>query len=237
MACGTAAILVETLMATWIVTGANRGIGLAFARLLAARGDDVVGTARRPEDSDELRATGARVEQLDVADDASVARFARRLKGTPVDVLVHNAAIGEAGPTIDDLDAESVRRTLDVNAVGPVRVTRALLANLRAGRTRKVVALTSGLGSLERNTDGGWHAYRMAKAALNMFVRTLAAEHARERFICIAICPGWVKTAMGGRGATVTPEDSVSAMLKVIDALRPSDTGRIVDRRGRDLPF
>ena len=237
MAGDTVAILVERRMSTWIVTGANRGIGLAFARLLAARGDDVIGTARRPDEAEDLRGTGARVEQLDVADDGSVAAFARRLAGSPVDVLVHNAAIGEAGPTIDDLDPESVRRTLDVDAVGPVRLTRALLANLRAGRTRKIVAITSGLGSLGRNSDGGWYAYRMAKAALNMFVRTLAAEHARERFICVAICPGWVKTTMGGPGATVTPEDSVAAMLKVIDGLRPSDTGRIVDRRGRDLPF
>jgi NAD(P)-dependent dehydrogenase (short-subunit alcohol dehydrogenase family) len=224
-------------MATWVVTGANRGIGLAFARALTARGDDVVGTARWPDEASELRATGARVEQLDVADDGSVGDFARRLAGSPVDVLVHNAAIGEAGSTIDQLDPSSVRHTLDVDAIGPVRLTRALMPNLRAARTRKVVGITSGLGSVEQNTDGGWYAYRMAKAAFNMFIRTLAAEHARERFTCIAICPGWVQTDMGGPGARVKPEDSVAAMLKVIDGLRPSDTGRFIDRRGRDQPW
>src|SRR5512138_84889 len=120
-------------MPTWIVTGANRGIGLAFARSLARRGETVIGTARKPAGAAELRGTGARIETLDVASDSSVADLARRLEGTPIDVLVHNAAVGEAGPAIGDLDPGTVRRALDVNAVGPVRVTRALLPNLRMG--------------------------------------------------------------------------------------------------------
>jgi NAD(P)-dependent dehydrogenase (short-subunit alcohol dehydrogenase family) len=224
-------------MATWIVTGANRGIGLAFARALVQRGERVVGTARRPESAEALRSTGARVEKLDVADDASVADFARRLANESVDVLIHNAAIGDAGPSIEHLDPGEVLRTLDVNAVGPVRLTRALLTNLRAGRTRKIVGITSGLGSLQQATGGGWYAYRMAKAALNTFIRTLAEELAPERFACVVICPGWVKTAMGGPEAPLTPEESVASMLKVIDRLTPSDTGRFLDRRGRDVPW
>ena len=224
-------------MATWVVTGANRGIGLAFARALSKRGESVIGTARRPGKADDLRSTGARLEPLDVADEGSVAEFARRLGREAVDVLLHNAAIGEAGPAVGDLDPGEVLRTLNVNTVGAVRVAGALLPNLRAGRTRKIVALTSGLGSLEQNTDGGWVAYRMSKAALNMYVRSLASELARERFTCVALCPGWVKTAMGGPGAQLTPDESVAAMLKTIDGLTPSDSGRFVDRHGRDQPW
>lgn len=224
-------------MGTWLVTGANRGIGLAFARTLSRRGEIVVGTARRPDRAGELRETGARVESLDVGDDASVGLLARSLEGEAIDVLVLNAAIGEAGPGVDHLVAADVLRTLNVNAVGAVRLTRALLTNLRAGRTRKIVGLTSGLGSLQRNTDGGWYAYRMAKAALNMFIRTLAEELGREQFTCVVICPGWVKTAMGGADAPLTPEESVAAMLEVIDALTPSDSGRFLDRRGQDVPW
>ena len=224
-------------MATWVVTGANRGIGLAFARALSKRGESVIGTARRTGKADDLRATGARLEPLDVADDGSVAEFARRLGREAVDVLLHNAAIGEAGPAVGDLDPGEVLRTLNVNTVGAVRVAGALLPNLRAGRTRKIVALTSGLGSLEQNTDGGWVAYRMSKAALNMYVRSLASELARERFTCVALCPGWVKTAMGGPGAQLKPDESVAAMLKTIDGLTPSDSGRFVDRHGRDQPW
>jgi len=224
-------------MASWVVTGANRGIGLAFARALVERRERVIATARRPESATELRSTGARVEQLDVADDSSVADFAGRLGGEPVDVLIHNAAIGEAGPSIQHLDPADVLRTLNVNAVGPVRLTRALLGNLRAAKTRKIVGITSGLGSLQQDTGGGWYAYRMAKAALNIFIRTLAEELARERFACVVICPGWVRTDMGGPDARLTPEESVARMLAVIDRLTPSDTGRFLDRRGRDVPW
>jgi len=224
-------------MPTWVVTGASRGIGLAFARVLCRRGERVVGTARRPERADELRATGARVERLDISDDASVAEFSRALDRETVDVLVHNAAIGEEGPGIDGLVAEEVERTLNVDAVGAVRVTRALLPNLRAGKRRTIVALSSGLASLERNTVGGWYAYRMGKAALNMFLRNVAAELAPERFTCVLLDPGWVKTAMGGPNAPITPEASVEAMLGVIERLRPSDTGRFLDRHGRDAPW
>jgi NAD(P)-dependent dehydrogenase (short-subunit alcohol dehydrogenase family) len=220
-------------MASWIVTGANRGIGLAFARALTKRGERVVGTARRPGSAEELRSTGARVEELDVADDASVAGFAGRLAGEPVGVLIHNAAIGEAGSSIEHLDSGSVRRAMDVNAIGPVRLTRALLPNLRAGRTRKIVGITSGLGSFQQDTGGGWYAYRMSKAALNMFIRTLAEELTPEHFTCVVISPGWVRTAMGGAGAPLAPEESVAAMLDVIERLKPSDTGRFLDRSGR----
>ena len=224
-------------MGSWLVTGANRGIGLEFARKVSGRGERVVGTARRPERADELRETGARVEALDVGDDASVAALARSLDGEVLDVLVLNAAIGEAGPAVDHLVAADVERTLNVNAVGAVRVMRALLPNLRAGKRRTIVALSSGLASIERNAEGGWIAYRMAKAALNMFLRSAASELSRDGFTCALIDPGWVRTAMGGKDAPITTDASVEAMLRVIDGLRPSDSGRFLDRRGRDVPW
>jgi NAD(P)-dependent dehydrogenase (short-subunit alcohol dehydrogenase family) len=224
-------------MGTWLVTGANRGIGLQFARTLARRGEIVVGTARRPDLAGELRETGARVEALDVSDDASVALLVRSLEAEVLDVLVLNAAIGEAGPGVDHLVPADVLRTLNVNAVSAVRITRALLPNLRAGKRRTIVALSSGLASIDRNAEGGWIAYRMAKAALNMFVRGAASELARDGFTCVVIDPGWVRTAMGGPQAPLTPEASVEAMLGVIDGLSPSDSGRFLDRRGRDVPW
>jgi len=102
---------------------------------------------------------------------------------------------------------------------------------------RTVVNLTSGLASISENESGGWIAYRASKAALNQLTRTAAAELKKDGFICIVICPGWVKTDMGGRGASVSPDDSVVAMLDVIDRLKPSDTGRFLDRHGKDLPW
>ena len=224
-------------MGSWLVTGANRGIGLEFARKLSGRGERVVGTARRPERADELRKTGARVEALDVGDDASVAALVRSLAGEALDVLVLSAAIGEAGPGVDHLVAADVERTLNVNAVGAVRMTGALLPNLRAGKRRTIVALSSGLASIERNAEGGWIAYRMSKAALNMFMRSAASELSRDGFTCVVIDPGWVRTAMGGKDAPLTTDASVEAMLRVIEGLRPSDSGRFLDRRGRDVPW
>jgi NAD(P)-dependent dehydrogenase (short-subunit alcohol dehydrogenase family) len=224
-------------MSTWVVTGANRGIGLALAREISGRGQSVIGTARRPERAVELRATGARVEQLDVADETSVAEFARKLGGAAVDFLVHNAAVGSAGPAADRLDPADVLRALEVNAVGPVLVTQAILDNVRAGSRRTIVGLSSGLGSLSENDSGGWVAYRISKAALNMYVRTLAVELARERFTCVLLDPGWVRTDMGGPNGPTSPEDAARTIADRIERLTPSDTGRFLDRRGRDVPW
>jgi NAD(P)-dependent dehydrogenase (short-subunit alcohol dehydrogenase family) len=226
-----------TGVSTYVVTGANRGIGLAFARELARRRDRVIATARQPAQARELTSLDVRVEALDVADARSVRDFGRRLAGEPIDVLINNAGIGRAGPGIQELSIEELEVHFRVNAVGPFAVTQTLLPNLRARRRRTVVNLSSGLASISANTDGGWGAYRASKAALNQLTRTIAAELASEGFVCIVISPGWVQTDMGGSGATLFPDQSVAAMLKVIDRLEPRDTGRFLDHRGKDVPW
>ena len=220
-----------------VVTGANRGIGLEFARQLARRGDEVIATARRPEKADDLRSLGVRVETLDVADPRSVASFAKALQGVTVDVLIHNAGIGEEGPGFSRLPMEDLERSLQVNTLGAARVTQALLPNLRRGKRRLIAALSSGLASLEKNREGGWIAYRVSKAALNMLVRTMAAELRPDGFTCVLIDPGWVQTDMGGRGAPTPPEKSVESMLHAFDRLSPSDSGRFLTSRGRDAAW
>jgi len=221
----------------YLVTGANRGVGLAFARHLSERGDSVIATARHPEKARDLAKLSLRLEQLDVADEKSIASLARRIEGEPLDVLINNAGIGDAGPAFARLSMKELDQAFRVNATGPVAITQALLLNLRAGLRRTVVNLSSGLGSISENDSGGWIAYRASKAALNQLTRTMAGELKNEGFICIVICPGWVKTNMGGPGASVSPADSVAAMLKVIDRLAPSDTGRFLDRHGKDIPW
>ncbi len=222
---------------SYLVTGANRGIGLAFARHLGGRADRVIATARQPEKARDLARLPVRVEQLDVADERSIAGLARRMQGEPLDVLINNAGIGDAGARFGRLSMKDLEETLRVNAVGPIALTQALLPNLRAGKLRAVVNLSSGLGSISENESGGWIAYRASKAALNQLTRTVAAELKPEGFICVAISPGWVRTEMGGGGASLSPEDSVAAMLRVIDRLKPSDTGRFLDHRGKDVPW
>jgi NAD(P)-dependent dehydrogenase (short-subunit alcohol dehydrogenase family) len=227
----------QTEIATYLVTGANRGIGLAFSQALAARGDRVVATARRPEKARDLAKLSLRLERLDVADETSVARLARNLSGEPLDVLINNAGIGDDGPSFDKLSMADLERFFRVNALGPAAVAQALLPNLRSGKRRTIVNLSSSLASISDNDSGGWIAYRISKAALDQLTRTVAAELKRERFICVAISPGWVRTDMGGPGATLSPEDSVAAMLRVIDRLTPKDTGRFLDRHGKDRPW
>jgi NAD(P)-dependent dehydrogenase (short-subunit alcohol dehydrogenase family) len=222
---------------SWLVTGANRGIGLAFAQALSGRGDRVIATARSPGKAGDLRRLGVRVEPLDVADEGSIARLARSLGGEPLDVLINNAAIGEDGPDFERLSTKDLVESFRVNAAGPAAVTRALLPNLRAGVRRTIVNLSSGLGSVSDNEEGGWIAYRVSKAALNQLTRSIAADLKKERFICVAICPGWVRTDMGGPGATLSPAESVASMLRVIDRLTASDTSRFLDRRGHDQPW
>jgi NAD(P)-dependent dehydrogenase (short-subunit alcohol dehydrogenase family) len=225
---------------TVLITGANRGLGLEFAKQYHAAGWTVIATAREPAAAADLKSLGSSVtiESLDVADAKSVDALAQRLKDHPIDLLINNAGVsGNGGGKLQDVKPQDYAHVMEVNAIGPMRVTRALLANLRAGAGRTVVSISSGLGSIEMNTGGGYYGYRESKAALNMFMRTIAAELRSEGFICIAMSPGWVKTDMGGPNAELTPEQSIAGMRKVIDALKPEDSGKFWSHKGTTVPW
>lgn len=222
---------------TVLVTGANRGIGLEMARQLEARGMNVIGTARKPATATELNATGARVEQLDVTDAASIAALARRLEGVKIDMLVNNAGIaGHTASSFEETDFTQIGQTFAVNTLGPMRVTQALLPNLQAGRHKTVVQISSRMGSIERNS-GGYYGYRASKAALNMMNSSLAMELGPKGFTCVVMHPGWVKTDMGGEGADITPEVSVKGLLDVLSGLSPDDNGKFYDYQGQEIPW
>lgn len=222
---------------TVVITGANRGLGLEFSRQFAAAGATVIATVRRPEDADDLRELGVRIERLDVADSVSVAQFRERIGDLPVDILINNAGIGSWLYRLEEVDADALDRYFQVNTLGPLRVTQALLPSLRRGAGKTVVNITSDLASLERNTRGGAYGYRESKAALNMFTRTLAAELRREEFICVVISPGWVRTDMGGPEATQSPTESIEGVIRVLRGLTAKDSGKFLDYRGEELPW
>jgi len=225
-------------MTTWLVTGANRGIGLELARQLAERGLDLIAACRAPERAAELaELTGSQPERLDVADADSVRAFAARLRGRPVDVLVNNAGIGGPRPGLEELDFEAMTRAFQVNALGALRVVQAVLPGLRLGGDKLVVNVSSALASIEGNTAGGAYGYRASKAALNMLTRSLAAELGPEGFRCLAMSPGWVRTDMGGGAAPLSVQQSVGAMLAALDRLPASANGAFVDQDGRSLPW
>ena len=222
---------------TVLITGANRGIGLELAREYAAAGWHVIGTARKPDAATELKALGAEVVQLDVTDQDSVDGLAGDLRGRPIDMLVNNAGIQLLMWKLEDVDIDKYNRTLAVNTVGPVRVTLALLPNLRAGDRKLIVNMTSDISSIANNTSGGFYGYRESKAALNMFTRSLAAELGPESFICVVLHPGWVQTDMGGSKAPITVQESVHGILKVVAGLSPDDNGTFLTYAGERIAW
>ena len=222
---------------TVLITGANRGIGLELARQYTAAGWQVIGTARKPEQAAELRALNARVLQLDVTDQQSIDRMAAELGEQAIDLLINNAGIFPRARSITDVDFDDVTRTFAVNTLGPMRVSRALLPNLRSGQLKKVVNITSRLGSIGNNSGGGFYGYRESKAALNMFTRSLANEFGTDGFICIVVHPGWVQTDMGGASATLTVEESAQGIRNVVENLSPDDNGTFWNFDGTPLPW
>jgi NAD(P)-dependent dehydrogenase (short-subunit alcohol dehydrogenase family) len=229
-------------MPSVLITGANRGIGLEFARQYAANGWRVFACCRVLEKATPLNQLMADhpgavfVHPMDVTDSDAIATVASTLKSEAIDVLINNAGVaggGGSGP----VDFDNFTQVLAVNTLGPVRVAEAFADHVTTSNLKTMVSITSGMGSINDNGSGGYLAYRTSKAALNMAVRTLAHDFSNRLVIAIALNPGWVKTDMGGSGATRTPEDSVAAMRKVIDGLGPQDTGKFFNHSGEEFPW
>jgi NAD(P)-dependent dehydrogenase (short-subunit alcohol dehydrogenase family) len=236
-----------------VVTGANRGLGLEFARQLAARGDDVVAGVRQPKTADALNKLAAKsagrvtVVRLDVGDQDDIAAAALHIgeRFDAVDLLINNAGIWTApdqpdrassGP-LADLRPDAVLEVLRINALGPILVTQALAPSLAAAEQAVVVNISSWLGSIRGATTRGNLAYAMSKAALNMLTGRLAAELAGQGTIVVSMSPGWVATDMGGPSAPLEPPESVKGMLNVADALTPAQSGTFLDHAGAVLPW
>lgn len=231
-------------ISTVLVTGANRGIGLEFARQYLLEGWRVIGACRAPEQARALAALAAqssgalKLVALEVTDASSVRHAAQALHAQPIDLLLHCAAVmGGAAQNLDQIDYAEWSRVLEVNTLGAVRVLEAFRAHLERSTGRLAVSLTSLMGSIGANTSGGWIAYRSSKAALNMAIRCAAIELAARRITCVLMHPGWVRTDMGGAQAPLAVHESVASMRRVIAGLGPADNGAFLDHDGRRLPW
>src|SRR5262245_8789986 len=229
---------------TILVTGASRGLGLEFARQYAGDGGKVFAACRSPAHAAELQQlasdSGGRIEvvALDVTDAASVKAAAAKLAEVPVDLLINNAGVGSPkGQRIGGLDYAAWQRVLDTNTLGPMRVVEAFLGNVEKGRGKKIVTITSGMGSIEDNGSGGSYAYRSSKAAVNMVVKSLSIDLESRGITCIVMNPGWVRTDMGGSGGQLSPQQSIAAMRKVIAGLKPADSGKFFNHDGKQYPW
>jgi NAD(P)-dependent dehydrogenase (short-subunit alcohol dehydrogenase family) len=227
-----------------LITGASRGLGFELAKQYAVEGWRVIACCRKPEDAIALKklAPSARdmisVVAMDVADNDTVRNAALTLKDVVVDILINSAGIaGVPQQSTGKIDYASWVRVLDVNTMGPLRVLEAFTDNLARSERRLVVTITSGMGSLADNTSGGSIAYRSSKAAVNMVMRSAAIDLAPRGITCVLINPGWVKTDMGGPDATLSPQQSVSAMRRLIETLGPNDSGKFYNYDGREYPW
>lgn len=224
-------------MSSYLITGANRGIGLALAKHLAERREVVLGTARNPASATEAFEAGVEMLELDVANVGSVAGLAEQVGDHPVDVLINNAAVYNDKAGLEETDVEAFVECMRVNVAGPLAVTRALLPRLEAGGKKLVVNISSGMGSIGSLKNGGSYGYRASKAALNMITKTMSIELAPRGIGAVCVHPGWVETDMGGQGADLSPAASAAHLIEMIDGLSTADTGRFLNYTGDDLPW
>jgi NAD(P)-dependent dehydrogenase (short-subunit alcohol dehydrogenase family) len=205
-----------------LITGVSRGLGKELARQYAAEGWKVIGTERR---------------DMDMNDVAQIQRFAAKLKGEPIDLLFCNAGIsGKKGMAPGSFDFDSWEEVLRVNLLGPAALAEALIDNVAASERRTIAMMSSRLGSISESS-GMTLPYSTSKAALNMLVKGLAATLAARGIIVVALSPGWVRTDMGGEGASLSPEASVRGLRKVIAGLKPADSGKFLSHDGSAIPW
>ena len=231
-------------MPSALITGANRGLGLEFARQYLADGWRVYAACRDPESASELHRLAdenrdtLRILALDVTDPASIDAAATELAGQAIDLLLNNAGIiGPRGKTIGNIDYDAWKDVLDVNTLGPTRVSEAFVEHVARSDRKLIVTLTSGMGSIADNTSGGSILYRSSKAAVNMVMRSLAIDLAPRGITCVVINPGWVRTDMGGPNATLEAAESIGRMRRIIAALGPEQSGKFLNHTGREYPW
>jgi NAD(P)-dependent dehydrogenase (short-subunit alcohol dehydrogenase family) len=231
-------------MPSTLITGANRGLGLEFARQYLADGWRVYAACRDPAAASGLHGLAKqaddklRILAMDVTDPDSIHAAAAELDGQPIDLLLNNAGIiGPRGQIIGNIDYLAWAQVLAINTMGPMRVSEAFVEHVAQSDRKLIVTLTSGMGSIADNTSGGSIVYRSSKAAVNMVMRSLAIDLAPRGITCVVINPGWVQTDMGGTNATLEPSDSISRMRRVIATLGPKQSGKFFNHTGREYSW
>ena len=231
-------------MPTVLITGSNRGIGLALARQYAGDGWRVLATCRDPDHAKALRDVAAAgeavsIHRLDVTGDAEIRDLAAALEGTAIDVLFNNAGVmgPRGGQDFGAIDHAAWLGVLEVNLLGPVRIAEAFVDHVAASGLRTIAVVSSTLGSIAENASGGYYLYRTSKAAVNMAVRCMAASLRSRGITLVTLHPGWVRTDMGGPGAAVSPEQSAAGLRRVVAGLRPRDSGRFLRYDGTENPW
>lgn len=209
-----------------LITGANRGIGLEFARQLKDQGYYVIGCCRNPEQAEELKHFADEMIKLDVVKDEDIEELQKHLNNGPIDLLINNAGTtGEPGVTAGNVERDNFLRVLNVNCVSVIKLCDALLPNVAASQDKNIIAISSRVGSIADNDSGRSYAYRSSKAALNCVMRSFAIDVEVMGINVMLMHPGWVKTALGGPEALIDAETSVTGMLNQAEKYLASSRG------------
>ena len=250
MAPATAASVRDPASPTILITGSNRGVGLALATEYAAQGWNVIATTRTPQKAKDLKALAAAnpkvmIEQLDVTDVGQIRKLAARYKGVPIDVLFNNA--GWLGTPIEkqqlgNFDQELFSEVMNTNVFGPLKLSEAFLPNVEASQQKKIIGMTSGLGSLTlMGRMSRFYYYQMSKAAMNMGMRALRNDLMGRGIIVALLAPGMVETDMladsGYSGKALKPAESAAGLYKLVAELTLQDKGVPVNVDGKPIPW
>ncbi len=237
----------EKIMPTVLITGANRGLGLEYARQYAAEDWQVIATARDPENAHELNVLdNTEVIALDVADQGSIDNLGKALEDRALTHVISNAGVfGPHKQTFADMDYEGWHKMLRVNTLAPMHLAKVVLPNLLAAKEAsekgyevpKLAFMSSRLGSIAEFEGGGYYAYNSSKAALNMVAHGIAAQLKPQGIVTLILHPGWVQTDMGGPGAPLKPQESITGLRKVIMGATLDQTGKFLDYQGKELPW
>lgn len=232
-------------MNTVLITGANRGIGLEFARQYAADGWQVVACCRQPQQAEALNRLADQykdqfsIHRLDIRELTEIDQLSHKLQDLSIDILINNAGVyphaqnGEFGRISYDDWMEAFR----VNTFAPLKMVEALVEQIARSQLKIVATITSKMGSIADNQRGGSYIYRSSKAAVNMVVKSLAIDLQPRGIIAVLLHPGWVQTDMGGRGALISTKQSVTGMKSILDRVTHSDTGKFIAYDGQHIPW
>ncbi len=231
-------------MPSVLITGANRGLGLEFARQYTADDWRVFACCRNPNGAADLTAMASEskgrttVHPLDVTDHAQIAELAKELRDEPIDVLLNNAGVYEPHQTrLGKIDFAAWTNLLAVNVLAPTRMVECFVNNVERSNRKEIACLSSQMGSIAGNLSGAHYPYRSSKAALNMVVKSLSIDLHEFGVTVVALDPGWVRTDMGGPDAELAPADSIRGMIHILDRLRIGDSGKFISYNGAELPW
>lgn len=230
-------------MKTVFITGANRGLGLEFSRQYLAAGNRVIATARNPETSEGLQALKQEygdllsLYALDVTDASSREAISDAVGERVIHVLINNAGYYGINNPLGKLDEADWSRVFHINCIAPIKLVELLRSNLGNAGSAVVAMLSSKMGSMSDNTSGGSYVYRSSKAALNAATKSLAIDLAEEQIKVVALHPGWVLTDMGGPNALIDTNTSVNGMRKVVEGLKPQQSGDFIAYDGTLVPW